>query len=324
MNYKDLLKTFPMNADKLLEMIVGTKYSYVILFKDTDSKIIYVNDRFFKKHKEFASNPDSVLGKTDFDLFPGADNEHAKQAFEDEQRVMSTGEILDVIESEGKDSLGRKKIAHTRKYPVYDNDDNVIGVIVITEDITANIETLKKTQEKNELLSELNRELTEENTLDSLTGLYNRRFIRAELNSLYDTYKSIGQLFSVILIDIDDFKHINDKYGHSTGDDVLSYIGKTLLDVKHNKFTNMLPCRYGGDEFLVILPARDIESSVAVAKFIKDKFIEPYNTDNYHETIGLSMGVATIESSDTIHELLIRCDERLYRSKQTGKDRITY
>ena len=69
--------------------------------KNRKSEILYVNDQFYQKHPQFKNNKEAVIGKTDFDLFPDS-QEHAKQAFEDEQRVMETGQAINVVETEGK------------------------------------------------------------------------------------------------------------------------------------------------------------------------------------------------------------------------------
>jgi diguanylate cyclase (GGDEF)-like protein len=324
MKLKELFEKNSIDSMKILETIVGADFPYVILFKDRESRILYVNKRFYNKHPEFKNNPQSVIGKTDFDLFSGQ-NSHAQQAFDDEQRVMETGEAINLVETEGQDYLGRKKIAHTRKYPVYDKQNKIVGIFVITEDITSDIEVLKETQEKSYLLSQLNRELTEENTTDSLSGLYNRRFIRAQLDSLYNLYHKTQDIFSVILIDIDDFKRINDVFGHSVGDDVISYIGRKLLAIKRREYTMMLPCRYGGDEFLIILPSQSKDVAIAIAQSIKESFDNQiFDSGLFQEAVQMSMGVATIRQDDNIHKLLDRCDKRLYKSKKDGKHRISY
>lgn len=158
--------------------------------------------------------------------------EHAKQAYEDEQYVMDTGISINIVEAEGKDEFNRTKIAHTRKYPLYNHHQEVVGTLVITEDLTTDVALLKESQEKTNLLTKFNQELTEENTIDVLSQLYNRRFIRAQLDSLFKKYKDSHIPFSIIMVDIDDFKGVNDQYGHSTGDDVITYIGIMLLKIK--------------------------------------------------------------------------------------------
>lgn len=324
MNFKQLFEEFQIDPAALIETIVNADIPSVILFKDIESRIVYVNNKFFNKHAEFLDDPSSVYGKTDFDLFPES-IEHARQAFEDEQQVMKTGKPLNLIETEGKDEKGRTIIAHTRKYPLYNNKREVVGTFVITEDLTTDVATLRETQQKTDLLTKLNQELTEENTTDTLSRLYNRRFIRAELDSLLGEYKKNGIPFSTLMLDLDNFKRINDEFGHAVGDDVISYVGTTLLNIKRLKYPTIEPCRFGGDEFLVIMPNYQKEGAIAIAKDIKEAFDNQIlRSGTFHESIKVSIGVACIDDNESIHDLLNDCDKRLYEAKKSGKQQIRY
>lgn len=324
MDFKRLFDDIKIDSAALIETIVNADIPSVILFKDTESRIIYVNNKFFNKHSEFQADPSSVYGKTDFDLFPES-LEHAKQAFKDEQQVMKTGKPLNLIETEGKDEKGRTIIAHTRKYPLYNQNHDIIGTFVITEDLTTDIATLRETQQKTDLLTKLNRELTEENTTDTLSRLYNRRFIRAELDSLLREYKKNGTPFSAMMIDLDNFKRINDEFGHSVGDDVIAYVGTILLNIKRLKYPTIEPCRFGGDEFLVIMPNYQKAGAVSIAKDIKEAFDNQILTSGtFHESIKVSIGVACIDENENIHDLLNDCDKHLYEAKKNGKQQIRF
>lgn len=324
MDFKQLFDGLKIDSVALIETIVNADIPSVILFKDTQSRILYVNNKFFHKHSEFQADPSSVYGKTDFDLFPDS-LEHAKQAFDDEQQVMKTGQSLNLIETEGKDEKGRTIIAHTRKYPLYDYEHNIVGTFVITEDLTTDIATLRETQQKTDLLTKLNRELTEENTTDTLSRLYNRKFIRAELDSLLREYQENGTPFSTLMIDLDNFKRINDEFGHSVGDDVISYVGTTLLNIKRLKYPTIEPCRFGGDEFLIIMPNYQKKGAIAIAKDIKEAFDnQVLSSGAFHENVKMSIGVACIDDHKDVHELLKKCDEHLYEAKKNGKQQIRF
>lgn len=104
MEFDELFIKLKVNPLKLIESIVHAGGSSVILFKNRKSEILYVNDQFYQKHPQFKNNKEAVIGKTDFDLFPDS-QEHAKQAFEDEQRVMETGQAINVVETEGKNHV---------------------------------------------------------------------------------------------------------------------------------------------------------------------------------------------------------------------------
>lgn len=319
-----MLKQMNMDPLSLVKTIVNADIPTVILFKNTKSEIVYVNKQFFYKHSAFADDPKSVYGKTDFDLFPDS-IEHAKQAFEDEQEVMRTGKPINLMETEGKDKLGRTIIAHTKKFPVYGRNHEIAGILIFTEDMTNDVAVLRENQEKNKVLSKLNQELTQENTTDTLSQLYNRRFVRAELDSLHFQFKQKQIPFSAILIDLDNFKRINDTFGHNIGDDVIRFVGEVLTNIKNQMYPSIEPCRYGGDEFLVIAPNYQKEGAVAIAKDIKDAFDNQIlHSGIFHESLSLSMGVGCIEPDENVHEFLERCDKRLYIAKKNGRHQIQF
>ena len=321
MDLAKLKNEYHMDLEYLLEIIIKSPMPIVILFKDRQSRILYVNDQFYQKHPEFKKNPDSVLGKTDFDLFPSS-LEHASQAFEDEQNVMETGQAINIFEVEGLNQQGFFKIAHTRKYPVYNNNRECVGIFVVTEDVSNDLSVLQESQEKNAQLMKLNKELTQENTKDSLSGLFNRRFIRAQLNSLYQQYLEEKTPFSILLIDLDNFKQINDTYGHTLGDEVIHYVGEILLNIKRQYYPTIDPCRYGGNEFLVIIPIYQKEGALKIAKDILEAFEnQKLHSGDFHQNIQMSIGIATIDN-ESIHHLLERCDQCLYQAKKDGKHKI--
>jgi two-component system cell cycle response regulator len=157
---------------------------------------------------------------------------------------------------------------------------------------------------------------------DQLTGLHNRRYMRVQLEGLLKRSNMGGDPVSVLLCDIDHFKRVNDIHGHAAGDDVLREFGRRL---RENIRPTDLACRYGGEEFVVIMP----DTNQALAQQAGERLRHIISADpfpmNRGDELKLSMsgGVATIlPPDDTIDAILKRADDALYRAKSGGRDRI--
>lgn len=169
--------------------------------------------------------------------------------------------------------------------------------------------------------SETKRVLTEKlaNT-DTLSGAYNRRFLNEFIEGYLKIVKREKNNFSILLIDIDNFKKINDSFGHDIGDDVIRNFSKfTKSAIRKND----LLIRFGGDEFLVLLPNTKFEDAKNVAEKISKKIYKSNQNleEKYHHTI--SIGIASyIESDNSIDDIIIRADKSLYKAKANGKNNI--
>lgn len=153
--------------------------------------------------------------------------------------------------------------------------------------------------------------------LDPLTNIYNRREMQDVLRRELAVAKRRKTRLSIAYFDIDKFKQINDKHGHIKGDEVLKYIGHILLnDIRESD----IPCRYGGDEFCVILPECDIENATKVCKKIIKIFIQKY------PDFSLSIGIAETgsESFADVDVLIRNADEMMYKAKKTAGCKICY
>jgi diguanylate cyclase (GGDEF)-like protein len=157
--------------------------------------------------------------------------------------------------------------------------------------------------------------------VDSLTGLLNRRAILKRLDEHIKTTRRYEDNLSVIMLDIDHFKIINDEYGHITGDDVLEKIGVLLRWGIRDVDT---AGRYGGEEFLITLPKADVSSALIVAERIRRSIKETKMKDFTGKafSITVSQGLATYRPGDDMHSLIRRADNLLYQAKQNGRDRI--
>ncbi len=157
---------------------------------------------------------------------------------------------------------------------------------------------------------------------DPLTGLHNRRYLEETLNREVAIASRYKRDLSVILFDIDHFKIFNDTHGHTFGDFLLRNIGEYL---QKNLRSMDIACRYGGEEFLIILPDTSIENSLVVARKIKSGLSKlRFDSMRVKEvSVQVSMGVAAYQGeSETSSDLIQRADQALYQAKQTGRNRI--
>jgi two-component system cell cycle response regulator len=158
---------------------------------------------------------------------------------------------------------------------------------------------------------------------DGLTGLYNRRFMENQLGPMVENAVNRGKLLSVLALDVDFFKAVNDTHGHDVGDRVLQEVAARLrLNVRNID----LVCRVGGEEFLTILPDTDTENALKVAERIRKSIAsKSFNAGARSGPlpITISIGVASIEPmNDSPAELLKRADQALYRAKREGRNRV--
>lgn len=158
---------------------------------------------------------------------------------------------------------------------------------------------------------------------DQLTGLHNRRYMEGQLGALVKRAAHGGDPVSALMIDIDHFKKINDNFGHDIGDEVLREFAVRLAS---NVRAIDLPCRYGGEEFTVIMPGARLEDAQRVAERIRLHVAgSPFRVSGGKEllTVTISVGVAsTLGEDDTPDALLKRADEAVYEAKAAGRNRV--
>jgi two-component system cell cycle response regulator len=156
---------------------------------------------------------------------------------------------------------------------------------------------------------------------DSLTGLYNRRYLEVHLDKLLRKNREDKKLMAVLMMDIDHFKSVNDTYGHGLGDEVLKIFSDRLRD-KIRSFDTV--ARYGGEEFVVILPDVSIERAYRVAERLRSSIANqsfPCNAPQGLLDITSSIGGVLIGDEDvTVAEVLKRADTGLYEAKNNGRN----
>ncbi len=168
-------------------------------------------------------------------------------------------------------------------------------------------------------------QLEQENILDPLTGAFNRRYLDRRLGEEVSRARRYGLPLSVLLLDIDHFKQINDQHGHQVGDQVLTYFAKTLK----NELRELdILTRYGGEEFLVIASQTTRNGAIDLAerlrRSLEDSHLKLSSGAEMHEIQVLcSIGVATLGGAiDRFEKLVRRADENLYRAKSLGRNQV--
>ena len=168
-------------------------------------------------------------------------------------------------------------------------------------------------------LESTNARLKETSFKDEVTGLYNRRFFSLRLEEELSRYRRFNHPVSVVLLDLDGFKAVNDDLGHAVGDDTLRDVAQILM--KHSRGINVVS-RYGGDEFAVLL----VETSKAGARLYADRIREvvakfPFS---HGKVITASFGVASLpdDEATTAEDLFRAADEALYAAKRAGKNQV--
>jgi diguanylate cyclase (GGDEF)-like protein len=159
---------------------------------------------------------------------------------------------------------------------------------------------------------------------DQLTGVATRRALEEYLRTEMQVARERGDELSVVVLDLDRFKEINDTYGHPAGDAVLKALGSWLRSESSLR-THDRPGRYGGDEFVVVLPGTGAEGARRFAERARTEFAQiPFVFSGRSVRASLSAGVASWPESQsaTVDELIASADAALYTAKQQGRDRV--
>lgn len=171
-------------------------------------------------------------------------------------------------------------------------------------------------------LREARRQLETLATTDTLTGLWNRRVILERLEEEQERHRRSGEPLTCLMLDVDHFKGVNDRFGHVAGDKVLRELGTAL---KAALRTYDIVGRYGGEEFLVVLPGTDLETGRLTAERVRTAVsasIQVGPADGPRESITVSLGLAEMFADESVNQLLIRADLALYRAKLQGRNQV--
>lgn len=268
----------------------------LIFAKDKEGKYLLINQMY---EKLTGYSREQVLGHTDFEIYSN------KDTFE---FTKNDKFIIDSIKNQRyEEALGTRHFL-TTKFPLFGEDGNVSGVCGISADITEQ----KELQRKMEWLA---------NT-DSLTGLANRRRFHELAELEISRALRFKHSFSMLMLDIDNFKSINDTYGHDIGDQVIAYIG----DLCRNELRDIdIAGRLGGEEFVILLPDTPSNGAQEIAERLRCKIEEHEIELAGGKILKFTMSIGCVSSSDlplNIDQLLKIADQHLYEAKKSGRNRV--
>ena len=296
-----------------------------VLLLDAHGRIMLANAAFANSVDKV---PGALLGRKVSDLkwqFGRIDEEEFPWDTVQRLGEIQTGKQLCLVQASG-----RVQTFTVNAAPVKDGDQQR-GIMVTFDDVT-------QLEEKNDQLEDMlsmlkksrdeirrqNRELQILATRDPLTNCLNRRSFFEQYETLFEEARRGGEKMACIMIDIDLFKSINDRHGHLKGDDIIRMVAQTLQ--ASLRASDMI-CRYGGEEFCVILPGTDTEQAVATAMRARAN-IEAMDVttvfEHSVEQITASFGISTTDHTGTnFANFIDRADQALYTSKNSGRNRVS-
>lgn len=250
--------------------------------------------------------------------------------------------ITDVFDykNKTKDSIIPKDIAAVFCIPVawssngqhlfedrrkYKETDKISGYIYLDTDTVINNftqETWKLCEAVSKILHVLieNYNLKKISGVDKLTNLYTRKYFELVLQNEIYLNSTIQGEFSIIMIDIDRFKQVNDRFGHQRGDEILQKVAAIVMDSVRK---SDICARYGGEEFIILLPRTDSEGAYNLGEKIR-KRVESAKLLGYHNPVTISLGIATYPiHSSWMRDLIDKADQALYHSKENGRNKTT-
>jgi diguanylate cyclase (GGDEF)-like protein len=162
----------------------------------------------------------------------------------------------------------------------------------------------------------------ERSILDELTGLYQKKYLFQRLQDELLRFERYGSTFALLMLDLDSFKPMNDQFGHLTGDRYLRALGEAI---RQNLRAADIPCRYGGEEFAIILPETDLPGATVIAERIREaveKLELREGARPVHTTVSIGIAVQEGQRTASAQHLVERADQALYAAKRAGKNRV--
>jgi diguanylate cyclase (GGDEF)-like protein/PAS domain S-box-containing protein len=203
---------------------------------------------------------------------------------------------------------GSRLPVHVRVAPLRDDSGKMVGAVEVFSDNTSKAQMAERLVQMEQLA-----------LLDTLTGLPNRRYLETQIHSRLEELRRAGMGFGVLFMDIDNFKKINDTFGHEVGDRVLQMVGGTLNG--NSRFFDVVG-RWGGEEFISVICNVDDHTLKDIAERFRVLVAQSTLTDLDSLSVTISIGGTLAASEDSNESIVRRADANLYRAKNSGKNRV--
>ncbi len=281
-------------TDNILINSVINSTNDLIFYKDKYFKYIGCNHAF---ERFVGKDRIEIIGKTDFEIF---DVEHAELFRQMDLLMLKENKIR--INHEWVIYPDNSRVyLQTQKIPFNYNENDEIGILGLCRDNTK----LHLSQMK----------IKEQSYIDELTQSYNRKFYNERIQESLDLFKRYETTFCVAIYDIDNFKNINDTYGHNIGDKVLIEMTKEVQNIIRK--TDLL-FRVGGEEFIILFPKNKLDNGFIIIEKIREHIANLILIEN--EKVTVSIGLTEVRNEDTVDSLFKRADILMYQSKHNGKN----
>ncbi|MBE0598019.1 MAG: GGDEF domain-containing protein [Desulfuromonadales bacterium] len=202
---------------------------------------------------------------------------------------------------------GRRLPVEVKVAPIRDQRGKIVGAVEVFADASTFVQ-----------VEQLNHDLQRLVNIDQLTQLPNRRAILNALEREMERFSRYHTTFSLIFVDLDHFKLVNDRFGHLIGDQTLAWVAGRLRSLLRR--VDMVG-RYGGEEFVLLLPATRAGDACILAENLREQTAaEPCPATG--ETVSLSLGITEVRQHDTVVEILERADRAMYEAKRQGRNRV--
>lgn len=309
-NYLDPSKSVPMHVRATLDT-----FSEGVVVLDNDKRIVLANDKF---RAHVGKSDEELLGRNINDLPWQRDSEDTSTPTWGSDQASAHGMRLGL-------NLGHEQRTYlVNSSAILANDGQRRGTIASFDDITP---LEQKRKELNKMLAELqfsrdelsqrNKELKHLATRDALTGCLNRRVFFEIFDKQWKNAERNREPLSCFMVDVDHFKSVNDNHGHSAGDEVLRVVARAIEESARD---SDIVCRYGGEEFCVLLPNADTSEAWEVAERLR-LAIEQLQLEKLSVTASLGVSSIGLGANDP-QELLDQADKCLYVAKRTGRNQV--